>query len=178
MHPKKLWLAIIILAGGSAVLGSYVFGAFTQPNAGQILWGGVPEGVRPAYTTGMFLGAAGYFAYTYFILFRLNARDTRVAGRFGYGLFLALYTAILIPSALWMPLTMLAIQQSNPALAWLVRAVLAVVALASLGLLAALLKVQPHQPEWAHRLAVGGSVAFCLQTVILDALFWSASFMV
>ena len=176
MHAKKQWLIIINLIGGIAVLGSYAYGILTHPNAGQILWGGVPQSIRPFYTVGMFLAAAGYFAFSYFILFRLNPQDTQVTSRFGFGLFNALYAAILIPSALWMPLTFLALGQSSLVLLWIVRMVLVVVAIASLGLFAALLKVQPRQPLWAHRIALAGSVAFCIQTVILDAILWGAFF--
>ena len=173
---KKKQLLIIILVGGIAVLGSYVLGPLTQPGAATLLWGGVPQEVRPFYTVGMFLGAGGYFAFTYYLLFRLAPDTTRVAGRFGFGLFNALYTAILLPSALWMPLTLLAVEQPSPALLWLVRIVLGVVGAASLGLFFALRKVRPPQTSWAYRLAMVGSLFFCIQTVILDALVWSAFF--
>jgi len=175
MHPKKWLMFLINLVGGSAVLGSYAYGALTHPNAGKILWGGVPQSIRPFYTGGMFLAAAGYFAFTYFIFFHLNPIKTQVTRRFGFGLFNALYAAILFPSALWMPLTFLAIEQSSLALLWLVRIVLVGVGSASLGLFAALLKVQPRQPVWAHRMALLGSVVFCLQTVLLDAILWGGS---
>ena len=177
--PAKKWLMLFInLAGGSAVLGSYAYGVLTHPDAGQILWGGVPASIRPFYTAGMLLAAAGYFAFTYFILFRLNPSDTQVAGRFGFGLFTTLYAAILIPSALWMPLTFLAVEQPSVALVWMVRAVLALVGVASLGLLFALIYVNPRQPLWARRIALAGSAGFCLQTVLLDAILWGVFFQV
>ncbi len=131
---KKKQLLIIILVGGIAVLLSYVLGPLTRPGAAGLLWGGVPEGIRPFYTVGMFLGAGGYFAFTYFLLFRLAPEMARVAGRFGFGLFEAIYVAILLPSALWMPLTLLAAEQPGQALLWLVRLDLWTVAVASLGL--------------------------------------------
>jgi len=114
----------------------------------------------------------GYFAFIYFILFRLNPVKTRVAGQFGFGLFTALFAGILIPSALWMPLTFLAVEQSSLALVWAVKIVLWLVGLASLALFYAILKVEPRQPLWAQRVALVGSVAFCIQTVILDAIIW------
>jgi hypothetical protein len=40
------------------------------------------------------------------------------------------------------------------------------------------LKVSPSQPVWAHRLALIGCAAFCLQTALLDAVLWSAYFRV
>jgi Na+-translocating ferredoxin:NAD+ oxidoreductase RnfA subunit len=91
-------------------------------------------------------------------------------------LFNIFYSIILVPSALWMPLTFLAVEQASPGLLWLVRIDLWVVATASLSLLLALLNVEPRQPRWAHRLAIVGSLGFCLQTVVFDALVWVTFF--
>jgi hypothetical protein len=176
MHPKKWLMLFINIFGGTAVLGSYVQGILAHSGAAETLWGGVPLSIRPFYTAGMLLAAAGYFAFTYFILFRLDPMQARIFQKFGFGEFNALYAAILLPSALWMPLTFLAVEQSSLTLLWAVRLVLAAVGLASLGLLFSLLKVEPRQPVWAHRLAIIGSVAFCIQTVILDAIVWVANF--
>ena len=176
MHGKK-WLMIIInVFGGTAVLGSYGYGFLTHPSAAQILWGGVPQGIRPFYTAGMFLAATGYFAFTYFVLFRLIPKNTRVFYRYGFGVFNALYALILVPSALWMPLTFLTVEQSSLVLFWIVRIVLAVVGFASIGLLIALLNVEPRQPLWAHKIAIFGALGFCTQTAILDAIIWVSFF--
>ena len=174
MHTKKRLMILINLIGGIAVLGSYAIGILTHADAGQILWGGVPQSIRPFYTAGMFLAATGYFAFTYFILFRLDPNETQVSSRFGFGLFNALYMAILFPSALWMPLTFRAVEKSSLVLLWMVRLVLVVVGAASVSLFVALLKIKPRQPVWAHRIALVGSLAFCLQTAILDAILWGA----
>jgi len=178
MHPMKWLMLFINIFGGIAVLGSYLQGILTHPRAAETLWGGVPQSIRPFYTAGMFLAAAGYFAFTYFILFRLDSKQARIYHGFGFGVFNTLYTAILFPSALWMPLTFLAVEQSSLGLQWIVRFVLAIVGLASLVLLFSLLKVEPRKPLWAHRLAIVGSVAFCIQTVLLDAIVWVAYFQV
>jgi hypothetical protein len=178
MHSKKKLLLLINILGGVAVLGSYAVGILTHANAGEVLWGGVPQGIRPFYTAGMFLAAIGYFAYTYFILFRLNPDETRIYGQYGYGAFNALYAAILIPSALWMPLTFLAVEGSSLVLFWLVRFVLVVVGCASISLLFSLLHVEPRKPIWAYWLAVLGCVGFCLQTALLDAIVWGMYFRV
>ena len=178
MHPQKqLTLALSIL-GGAAVLGSYAWGMRTHPNATNVLWGGVPASIQPFYTAGMFLAAAGYFAFIYFILFWLDPDKTSVWHRSGFGTFNILFTAILIPSALWMPLTFAAAEATSVLLLWVVRLVLAVVGLASLSLLAALLNVEPRRPPWAYWLAVIGCVAFCLQTAVMDMIVWSAYFTV
>ena len=178
MSAKKWLMLFINLLGGGGVIGSYIWGFLTHPNAGRALWGGVPDSIRPFYTAGMFLAATGYFAFTYFILFRLDPSETRVFNRYPFGLFNVIYAAILIPSALWMPLTLFALEGSSLGFLWAVRIILAMVGLASVGLLFALLKVEPRLPLWAHRLAVAGCVGFCLQTAILDAIVWVAFFKV
>ena len=176
MHPKK-WLMLVINGlGGAAVLGSYALGFLTHPEASQVLWGGVPASIRSIYTADMLLAAVGYFAFIYFILFRLNPVKTRVAGRFGFGMFNFLFAGILFPSALWMPLTFLAVERASLALLWAVRIVLWVIGAASLALFYAILKVEPRRPLWAQRVALVGSIAFCIQTVLLDGIVWSYFF--
>jgi hypothetical protein len=53
---------------------------------------------------------------------------------------------------------------------------LALVALGSLGLLAAIASVAPHATPGSRRLALIGALFFCLQTALLDALVWPAWF--
>ena len=171
---KQSWVFINIL-GGVAVIGSYILGFLTRPVEAGMLWGGVPAQLRTLYTTNMFLAASGYFIFSLFILLK-NENEIRVSNRFGFGSFLVLYLLVLIPSALWMPLTILAIGQSSLAWLWLVRVDLLVVALASLGILYALITMQPRRPTWFHILAVAGGLFFCFQTVILDATIWSILF--
>ena len=173
---SRRWLIAVILIGGLAVLGSYLWGVLARPDAAQILWGGVPEQIRPYYTVNMLLAAAGYFPFTFYILFRLDPRTTRVAGRLGYNLFTWLYAVILLPSALWLPLVYVAVEQSIQAWLWVVRAALILVGAASLGILAALLKNRPPKAEVAYWLALAGSIFFSIQTVVLDAIVWGAFF--
>jgi len=168
-------LIIINLLGGLLVLGSYVWGFLVYPNAGEILWGGVPLSLRPIYTVSMFLAAGGYFAFIFFIL-KLDPGMARILNRPGLNVFAILFAVILVPSALWLPLTTLAIDHASQLLVWLVRLDLALVALASLGLLFAIINVRPFRTTWLHRLAVTGGILFCFQTVILDAIIWAYHF--
>jgi hypothetical protein len=170
------WQILIInILGGSAVIGSYIWG-LGRPGAVDALWGGVPESIRPYYTAGMLLAAAGYFAFTYFILLRMDPAKTKVFGCCDARIFHLLYVGILVPSALWMPATFWAIENSGVLAVWAVRGVLILVALFSLGLLAALLGTRPRNPGWALTLAVIGAALFCVQTVILDAFVWGTAF--
>jgi hypothetical protein len=171
----RLALAALNVLGGLAVLGSYAHG-LARPGAGPALWGGVPEGLRPLYTVSMALAALGYFPMTGAVLFGLDAARARVAGRFGYGLFVLLYALILIPSALWLPLTFRMVEAPSPILWAAVRGALALVAAGSLGLLAALAFVRPRPRPALLALALAGAAAFCFQTAVLDALVWPAFF--
>jgi hypothetical protein len=176
MHPQKRMLVWIVLLGGVAVLVSYAYILSFDPSRQAALWGGVPPALLPAYVTSMALAMAGFFAFTYFLLFPADPDRVRIAGRFGYSLFHGLYLIILIPSALWLPLTSAMVQQAS-SLLWLgIRLVLALVGLGSVGLLLALVALRPHQPTRAYWLAVAGSVAFCFQTAVLDLFVWTAFF--
>jgi hypothetical protein len=173
---KYQWLLVAVnILGGSAVIGSYIWG-LGRPGAVDTLWGGVPDSIRPYYTAGMFLAAAGYFAFTYFILLRIDPNNAKVFGCRDARIFHYLYLGILIPSVLWMPATFWAVENPNILAVWVVRGILILVALFSLGLLAALLGTKPRDPAWAHALAVIGAACFCIQTVILDAIVWGMAF--
>jgi hypothetical protein len=176
MHPQKRRLVWIVLLGGAAVLVSYAYSLGLTPATQAAMWGGVPPALLPAYVTSMALAMVGYFAFTYFLLFPADPDRVRIASRFGYGLFHGLYLIILIPSALWLPLTSAMVQQPSSFL-WLgIRLVLALVGVGSVGLLLALVALRPRQPTRAYWLAVAGSVAFCFQTAVLDLFVWTSLF--
>lgn len=173
MDRQKRSLIALNVIGGAAVLASYVVGV--RAISGEALWGGVPESLKPLYTLNMLLAAAGYFLFTFYIVFRLDSKTTLVAGRFRYQSFHVLYALVLIPSAAWLPLTGYMVEHPSP-FAWAcVRIDLALVALGSLGLIASLLDLGSKAPR-GRALAIAGLVPFCLQTVVLDALVWPAFF--
>jgi hypothetical protein len=176
MHRQQRTLAGIVLLGGTAVLASYLYILRFDKATQSALWGDVPASLLPPYLVSMALAAAGYFAFTGFLLFRVDPGQVQSAGRFGYGLFHGLYLVILAPSALWLPLTAAMVQQPGELLWLLIRLVLALAGLASVGLLLALLFLRPRRPAGAYWLAVAGSVAFCFQTAVLDLFVWTAFF--
>jgi hypothetical protein len=175
MNPQKRTLLWVNVVGGTAVLASYAWNLLAHPEAGGDFWGGVPAALRPGYVVTMLLAATGYFAFTRFV-FRLRPAQVRIAGRFDYSAFKWIYALILVPSALWMPLTFAMIQDPSAALWASIRLTLAAVGIGSLLLIAALLRLQPAAPTGAYRLAVAGSIAFTFQTAVLDALVWPAFF--
>jgi hypothetical protein len=176
MTADKRALVLINLFGGAAVLGSYAYYLAANPATRGRLWGGVPEEWRPAYTISMLLAAAGYFAFSYFVLLRVDSREARVARRFRYRVFLWIYAGILAPSALWMPLTFRMFADPGWSTWIAIRAVLALVGVSSLALIWAIASVRPAGPGWARALALIGALAFAVQTALLDALVWPRYF--
>jgi hypothetical protein len=174
MDRRKIAMIWINVLGGAAVLGSYVHGLWTNPTTSNALWGDVPEGLRPFYTISMLLAAAGYFPLTSFLLLRVDPDRARVAGRFGFGLFNWLYALITFASALWMPLTFAMIEHPSAVLWLVIRVDLAVVGLASVGMVASLLALHPREPKLHHTLAIVGAILLANQTALLDALVWPA----
>jgi hypothetical protein len=128
------------------------------------MWGGVPESIRPLYTSWMFVAAAGYLVFTALFFLR-PAPPPRV--NFWYFL-------VLVGSALWMPATKLH-QDGALAFAWVWLDLLGV-ALGSLGLLASVATLAPRPAPWFRALALAGAAGFCVQTVVLDAIVWPLLF--
>lgn len=176
MHPDHRSLLILNGVGGIAVLGSYALGIASHPETASQAWGGVPESIRPLYTVNMFLAAAGYFAFSFFVFFRLDPDRTRLSGGHRFRAFHLLYALILIPSALWMPLTFAMIDAPSASLWAAIRVVLLLVGLGSIGLIGAVATAQPADAPIARRIAVAGTIPFAIQTALLDALIWPAYF--
>jgi hypothetical protein len=176
MATQQIILLIINIIGGAAVIGSYIFGLNTQSGGSNVLWGGVPVNIRPVYTVSMVLSALGYFAFLYYIFFRLDPAQISIAGVSGFTMLYIIFIFILVPSAFWMPLTNLYV--SNPSMGiWIwVRTVLILVGLASIALFWALLTLQGKVPGISYWLAIIGSGYFAFHTTILDAIVWAAFF--
>jgi hypothetical protein len=176
MGTQQIILLVINILGGAAVIGSYILGLSGQSGGANVLWGSVPENIRPVYTVSMILSALGYFAFLYYIFFRLDPAQISIAGVAGFTLFYVIFIFMLVPSAFWMPLTNSYV--SNPSTGiWIwVRVVLALVGLASIALLWSLLILQGKAPGTAYWLAVAGSGYFAFHTAILDAIVWAALF--
>jgi hypothetical protein len=176
VHPQKRALVWIVLLGGAAVLASYAYSVGFDPATQAGLWGGVPPAILPAYVASMALAMGGYFVFTFYLLFRVDPEGAQVAGSLGFVLFPMLYLLILVPSALWLPLTSAMVREPIGPLWLAIRLVLAVVGLASIGLLLALLALRPRRPAVSYWLAAAGALAFSFQTAVLDLFVWTALF--
>jgi len=176
MHILQIALGLINVVGGMLVIASYIHGILAHPNTRADAWGGVPAGIKPFYFVSMLLAAAGYFAFSYLIVFRLDPEEVETLNSFSYSMFIIAYVLVLFPSAVWMPLTFAMLENPSRILWWAIRVTLAVVGVGSLGLLALLVILTHNEPMWIYWLAVAGSGAFCLQTAVLDALVWPRYF--
>jgi hypothetical protein len=175
MNPQKRTLVWLNAVGGTAVLVSYAWTLSAYSGPGGDFWGGIPSALQSVYSMTMLLAVAGYFAFTRFV-FRLRPSGVRIANRFDYRVFQWIYAMILVPSALWMPLTFAMIQDPSAGLWFAIRATLLVVGVGSLLLVSALLRLESTTPRAAYGLALVGSVAFAFQTAILDAVVWPIYF--
>ncbi|UCB44133.1 MAG: hypothetical protein JSV77_05755 [Dehalococcoidales bacterium] len=176
METQHIILLIINIVGGIAVIGSYIVGIKTQPGGANALWGGVPPNVRPVYGVSMVLSALGYFAFLYFILFEIVPDEVLIGGRFDFSVFYVIFLVILLPSALWMPLTNVYIGNHRTGIKIGVRIILALVGLASIALVWSILSLETRTPNVPYWLAVAGSSYFAFHTAILDGIIWSILF--
>jgi len=176
VHPSKRLLLGINVIGGIAVLFSYAHGFLTHQGTSGGLWGGVPESMKSFYTIWMFVAAVGYFLFTYFLLFRVKPQEVRIVSHFGFNVFNVIYVLILAPSALWMPLTFKMIASPGQLLWLFIRLTLWCVGIASIALIIALLSLRPRKPAIPYWLALFGSIAFTVQTALLDASIWVIHF--
>jgi uncharacterized membrane protein YGL010W len=164
---------VLNVVGGTAVLASYASAFRHPPEVRDALWGGVPTALQPVYTASMLAAALGYFSMTWLFVFGKPAYPDARRPHHDRAM-LAAYGLILGPSARWLPLTVELILAPNALLYWLVRLVLFGVAA---GALIVLVRTAQHARagKGALRwLPLAGALAFCLQTVVLDALVWPA----
>ena len=164
MNARTSSFVLLNVTGGIAVLGSYALWLSNPSNDPGALWGSIAGPGRTLYSVSMLLAAAGYFAFASYVL-RLDP------ARPAFAWITTLFTLILFPSALWLPLACEYLDAPGPALWFAMRATLAVVGLASLGLVVALWRLA-RAGGWHARMAVAGAAAFTFQTLVLDALVW------
>ena len=157
--------------GGLAVLGSYAACILGWPEQSEKLWGAIPETVIPYYTANMFVAATGYFLFSWRALAASGSSAQFLGGRTFRSL-VACYTATLIASALWMPLSLFAVLQGAEWMFWIIVADLSVVAGGSLGILLCMLTMSPQGQHRTRVASIIGACMFCSQTVILDFAVW------
>jgi len=167
-HRRALLRLIAI--GGTAVLASYLLAL--DPAIGGRLWGGIPEGrVRSLYGLNMLLAAVGFFPATGWLVVATPASRLRARTGFGVETLAIAYAAILMASALWLPLTALQLERPSRTLWLAIRAVLFATGAGATLIGIALIRMAARGPA-AVWLAVVAWFFFWLQTMVLDALVW------
>lgn len=134
------------------------------------MWGGVPDAARGVYTAWMFVAAAGYCVFTPAFYLHATAPGTRVAFGLDARALHRSYAATLAGSIAWLPLTKW--HQGGTLPSGLVMLDLWLVAAGSLALLATTFALSPPLPRSWRAAARLGAAAFCVQTVLLDAVIW------
>lgn len=167
-------LAALNVAGGVAVLASYAWGIALAPGLRTGLWGGVPDSLRGVYTANMLLAAAGYFPFAFLLIFRATGDRLRAEAGIAPRVVLALFALVLIPSALWLPLTARMIETPAEATWFAIRGVLFAVGAGSTGLLVVVTRIARSRGGALAWAAALGAIPFWTQTAILDALVWPA----
>jgi hypothetical protein len=168
---QKIFISIELL--GILVPISYVLGLGNNADA---MWGGVPENIRSLYTVSMIISALGFFIFsTYTFLVVLKEKFILPYSLKKWTIHLG-YILILVPSALWIPLVNIMLE--NPSnLIWVgIRMVLILVALGTLLLLILILKGKKETNNLFYYGTIIGLTIFFIHTGILDAIIWPSLF--
>ncbi len=171
MDSQRKALFLMIAVGGSAVLGSYVLAFAVEPEIRSGLWGGIPDSLQGFYTVNMLLAAAGFFPATYWLGLKTPVDQFVDYTGLRFEALMLAYAAILMPSALWLPLTAIYIGEPT-ALLWIaIRIVLFLVGAGATCVAYMLIRRAAKGPSivWG---AVVAFFFFWLQTMILDAIVW------
>jgi hypothetical protein len=165
LHAERRAFASVQLLGGVAVLSSYAWGLTRHADIATQLWGTIEPGWIPWYSSCMPFAAVGYLAASAYLL--RSAKSLR-------GCTLA-FTLFLSASAMWMPLSLLALLTHDRSLTPLIQFDLAVAAVACLWIARHL---WTHAEGRRGQVALLGWAALCWQTVFLDALVWPRFFVI
>lgn len=171
MDTQRRSLLLLIAIGGSAVLGSYVLAFAYEPGIRAGLWGGIPDALQGIYTINMLLAAVSFFPATFLLGFKTPLGLFAEQAGLEWEALIGAYAAILLPSALWLPLTAFYIQEPTPLLWIAIRIVLFLVGLGASTVGYMLIRRAAHGPALAWG-AVVAFIFFWLQTMVLDAIIW------
>ena len=175
MSQKSLFI-IINLIFGSILLYTYYRGVTSNPEIASKLWGGVPIHLTKYIVSSMFLGAIGYFFFSYYLIFKVDHNTLIVFNKYSFQLFIILYLLILIPSCFWIDLSIHYVINQNPLVWKLIVLVLYTVGISSLILLLSLLNINPNDGSILYKFAIIGCIFFTFHTFFLDGLLWTIFF--
>ncbi|MBK50516.1 MAG: hypothetical protein FI718_05765 [SAR202 cluster bacterium] len=171
---KKIFLTINLL-GGLSVLSSYIFCLILYPDRSASLWGSASDPVITFFVISMFLAASGYIWFTLYLL-KGNKLDAARLGKIsGAKVANALYLVVLVCSTIWMPASISFSMNENILTELMIRLILWIVGLASVGILILICKIKFSYGKssfLSHMFALLGAMVFTIHTLILDAVIW------
>ncbi len=173
---QKYFFIIINIFLGPLLLYTYYRGVTKNSEIAAQLWGGVPPSLTPYIVTSMFIGALGYFFFTYYLIFEINQEDLLVFNKYSFSIFIILYLLILIPSCFWIDLSINYLINGNPIIWKLIVTVLYTVGISSVILLLCLINIKPNEPSLIYKLSIIGCCFFTFHTMFLDGLLWTIFF--
>jgi len=175
MLQKKILILINIIFG-TFLLYTYYRGISNNPGIGLKLWGGVPQIITPYIIYSMFISAAGYFFFTYYLLFNIDNNSIKILNTFNYSIFIIIYLFILIPSCFWIDLTITYLNNPSSLLWIIICSILYTVGIFSIFLLIIFYSIKPDNPSYLYYISLIGCIFFAFHTMILDGLLWTILF--
>lgn len=166
----RRFLLLLNVAGGLAIAGTLAWGLAVHPGMIEGLQGAIPESWQPWMDLDLLPAVAGYILLATYVLFRVDPARATFPEGLSYGALVAPFLAILIPTALWLPLTFPFAEASGSGLRMALRIVLTIVGLGAAVLVWMLAGLRPrdHRVHWA--LSLAGSAAILIQAGVLDVL--------
>jgi len=175
MSKSKNIFVGINLVGGLTVLSSYLFCFILYPTYSRSLWGSASDQVIMFFVISMFLAASGYVWFTFYLLKGAKLEDSGFVTIFGTKTINLLYLVVLVCSAIWMPASISFSMGENILAELIIRLVLWMVGLASVGILIYIYKININHGKSSfisHMFALLGAIVFTIHTLILDAVIW------
>jgi len=157
---KKLITTIAIL--GPCVLLSYYIAAQFNTKGINALWGNIPDNIKVYYPIGMIVATIGFFPFTYLTVFKSDKPKQ----------YFVPYLLILIPSILWMPMTVSYINSPNEFTWILIRIVLIIVAIGAILIYMRMKTEFGAEKSTLYLFALIGVLGFIAHTLLLDGLLW------
>jgi hypothetical protein len=139
------------------------------------LWGSASEATITFFVISMILAVFGYIWFTFYLL-QGNKLESNSFGKiFGTKIIHFLYFVVLVCSTIWMPASIVFSMGENILVEVIIRFVLWLVGLASLGILIYIYKININHGKSnfiSHMFALLGAMVFTIHTLILDAVIW------
>ena len=148
------------------------------------LWGKVEKNIRGIYVTSMILCVISMFFIVAFIDFSINDKTSVLSKPFNKGGNIFYFYAMalfIIPSIIWMPLSIMYLKKPSAMLKYLIIAVLGTVAIGSILLAYAVYNTDTKQNNinhhiWLKQGATVGSMYLAFHLTVLDFYYWSKRF--